>query len=149
MAAKVEMRPYQTYVPTQSEDLHVHSLEQRVSELMQKLQTAECILNQKDKNTVTNLNEEVSDLRNKLDFYIGQRDKLYEKVIQLTEALKEADNVANNHCKKVIGGGALGFGSGWGVAHYFCWSPDYMAASILTGAVIGIFIAKKIPNLKA
>lgn len=144
MAAIVEMRPYQTYVPTHSEDPYVHSLEQRVSALMQKLQTAECTLNQQDKNTVTNLNEEVYDLRNKLDFYIDQRDKLYEKVIQLTDALKQADKVANNHCKKVAVGGGLGFGGGWGVAHYFCWSPDWMAVSILTGLVSGIFIAKKI-----
>lgn len=146
MATKVEMRPYQTYVSTNSEDPHIHSLEQRVSALMQKLQTAECTLNQKDKNTITNISEEVSDLRDKLDFYIGQRDELYEKVVQLTEALNKADAIANKHCKKLAVSGGLGFGSGWGVAHYFCWSPDWMAISILTGVVAGVFIAKKTSN---
>src|SRR5260221_13295948 len=79
--AKSEHHLYQTYTPTQSNDPHIELLEQRIAELIQKLNQFEgADWSKQGINTVYAL-------KNELDFMISQRNRLHQRASELKAAL--------------------------------------------------------------
>src|SRR3990167_10600433 len=86
-------RLYENYQPVQVDNPQILSLQHRVNGLMQRLRAEEGLLSGCD--TLT-----ISDLKDELDFTIGQRNNLLNRVLELSVAIRDANEAvrASEEC---------------------------------------------------
>ena len=95
-AARPESRPYQTYTSPQSEDPRIQQLNQKINELMQRLQEEKSTWRKQDPDTINNL-------ENELAIATSERNELRQKSAESEQnvpALANALENANDSLKK-------------------------------------------------
>lgn len=151
--ATTEVNPYRSYAPsyarTQSDNPQIKRLEQKVHQLVLRLQREE-------KRICCGPNADViADLRSELEETICQRDQLYQRVIQLTHALRASDELLGSSNSFIAGlrnrqaeerslfvTGGMGFGGAAAAAAFFSLGPVPTIVMIASGTLGGIFLGE-------
>ena len=123
---------YQNYRSTESDDPYIQQLEQKVSQLILRIQEEEKKEHINDKMLIASMKTE-------LDFVIAQRDRLYQRVIELSAVMKKSQEIMDAHAAK-IKSGSVGFGIGAAISVCCSLSPELTVASIAAGTVAGICV---------
>lgn len=149
-ATATEVRAHQVYAPqyakTQCEDPQVRRLEQKVSQLVLRLQKEE-------NRFCCGPNADVmGDLKTELAYTIGQRDRLYREVVALNAALAES-NAQRILAQTAASDTAKNFGVGFGCAAvgaiYFGLNAAWTTVAVAVGGVTGVFVSDAVKNQAA
>lgn len=141
-------RLYQTYIPSGSSNPQIQNLEQRIEEMLKRLNAeANRWFGQPDVN-ILNL------LKNELDFTIEERNKLYQRLTRFEELISRADMQISQlnetiEKTKIYGetrlhnervGGGIGFGLGGLGAIWYGLGAVGTFISSGVGALAGVLI---------
>ena len=133
---KTEYHPHQTYTPSNSDDPVIQQLETRINELMLKLRQSENDWSEQGINTI-------AVLKNELDFVITQRNRLYQKLGELTEELKKSTDAMKENSTTIKAGG-IGFGGAAVIAKICAFSPEMTIITVAAGTIAGIKIGRAV-----